>query len=136
MAHEAIHLAGQVRDGALGLARVHLGELGKGVHPTIQHLVAALHLFNEFARVDVWVAAAGDVVDHFGGDQDGAEGGGGGVGGFGGGELGERGEGVGEVDAVGREGAGLLVRASFKRACLDGGGWGVDVSKTVCERGE
>jgi hypothetical protein len=114
MRHEAIHLRRQVRHGALGLAGVQLGELGKGLHAAVEHLVAALHLFHEFARVDVRVAAAGHVVDHFGWDQDRADGRCGRVVGFLGGEVGECGEGVGEFDAVGGRGwAGLSVGASI-----------------------
>jgi hypothetical protein len=108
MLHEAIHILRQIRNRALRLAGVHLSELGKGLHPAVEDLISPLHFFDKLARVDVWIAAAGDVVDHFGGDQDGADGGGGGVGGFVGGEIGECGEGMGKVDAV----AGLSVIGS------------------------
>ncbi len=100
MLHQAIHLGRQFRHRALGLAGIHLGECGKGLHLAVEDLVAALHVLDELARVDVRVTAVGHVIDDFGGDEDVLDGGSGGVGGLVCGEVGECGERADEIDAV------------------------------------
>lgn len=85
MLHQAIHIGRQIRHRALGLPGIELGHGPEGQHLPIQDVVAAYDVLDKLAAVDVRVAAGGDVVDDFGGDEDGAQVGGRGVGGVRGG---------------------------------------------------
>lgn len=100
MLHQPIHTIGEFWNRTFGLFRIYLGKPAKRLHLAIQHLVSALDIFHEFAGIDVGIATIGNVVDHFGRNQDRSDRGSGRVGGVVRGKIGERSERTGKIDAV------------------------------------
>lgn len=100
MLHQPVYISRHVRYCALRLPRVHLGELAKCLHLTIQNLIAALDIFDKLAGINVWITTIGNVVDDFGWDKNGSDSWSGGVCGVVCGEIRQCGERVGDINAV------------------------------------